>query len=136
MVRVRRVLFRASLAVGVAVAIAGGSDEKGEVSFKADVFPVIERRCLPCHAEEQFNKSELSLDTYELLMAGGKHGVPVVPGKPEESILVKKLADKPPFGDPMPLDPRWKEGQLRKRRLSDREIQILTEWIREGAKND
>lgn len=136
MVRARWSLFWASLAVGVAVALAGESNGKGEVSFKADVFPVIDRHCLPCHAEEQFNKSELSLDTYSLLMAGGKHGVPVVPGKPEESILLRKLSDNPPFGDPMPLDPRWKEGQPRKKRLSDREIQILTEWVREGAKDN
>ncbi len=130
------VLFWAAIAVGVAGAVAGGSDGRGEVSFKGDIFPVIKRHCLPCHAQEQFNKSELSLDTYESLMAGAKHGVPVVPGKPEGSILLRKLSDKPPFGDPMPLDPRWKEGQPRKKRLSDKEIQILTEWVREGAKND
>ncbi len=134
--RARWGLFRVSLVVGAVGALAGASGGKGEVSFKGDVFPVIERHCLPCHAEEQFNKSELSLDTYALLMAGGKHGVPVVPGKPEGSNLLKKLTDDPPFGDPMPLDPRWKKGQPRKKRLSDREVQVLTEWVREGAKNN
>src|SRR5512140_3260414 len=56
------------------------------VSFAKDVVPVIAKRCLPCHAEENFNPSELSLDSYDKLMAGGKHGVPVIAGNAKESI--------------------------------------------------
>ncbi len=136
MVRKGAVLFWCSLAVSTAVALAGGSDGKKDVSFKGDVFPVIKRNCLPCHSEDSDNPSELSLDTYDQLMAGGKHGAPVVAGKPEESILVKKLSSAPPFGDPMPLDPRRKKGEPRKRKLTDQEIQLLQEWIAGGAKNN
>lgn len=118
------------------VSVAGGADGKKGISFKSDVVPVIKRYCLPCHAEDQFNPSELSLDSYELLMSGGKHGAPVVAGKPKESILMKKLTGKPPFGDPMPLDPKKKKGEPQTRRLTDQEIQILAQWIAEGAKNN
>jgi hypothetical protein len=110
--------------------------KKAEMSFKSDVFPVIKKNCLPCHAEDQYNPSELSLDSYDLMMAGGKHGVPVVPGKPAESLMMKKLDEKPPFGDRMPLDPRKKRGERSNKKLTDEELRILTDWISQGGKNN
>lgn len=115
------------------VAPAGGRET---ISFEADVFPVIKKNCLPCHAEDNYNPSELSLDSHDLLMEGGKHGVAVVPGKAAESLLVQKLAAKPPFGDRMPLDPRKKRGETSAKKLSDEEIQLLSDWIAQGAKNN
>jgi Planctomycete cytochrome C len=115
---------------------ASSPPKKGEISFQSDVFPVIKKNCLPCHAEDQYNPSELSLDSYDLLMAGGKHGVPVAPGLPAESLVMKKLNEKPPFGDRMPLDPRKKRGEKSNKKLTDEELRILTEWISQGAKNN
>jgi hypothetical protein len=106
------------------------------VSFKRDIAPLIARQCLPCHAEEQFNPSELSLDTYDLLMTGGKHGTPVTPGKAAESILVRKLLPRPPFGDRMPLDPKKKKGEESTKRLSEEEIRLISDWIDQGARNN
>lgn len=112
------------------------STKSREISFKADVMPVFKKNCLPCHAEDQYNPSELSLDSFELTVAGGKHGVPVLPGKPEESLLLQKLGEKPPFGDRMPMDPRKKRGEMSKKKLTDDEIRILSEWISQGAKDN
>ena len=103
------------------------------LSFKADVFPIVRKYCLPCHAEESYNPSQLSLDTYELLMKGGKHGPPVVPGKPEESIMLKKLSPDPPFGDPMPLKVRRRKNPSQQKKLTEEEIRSITEWIKQGA---
>jgi len=109
--------------------------EKGdEVSFKQDVFPIINKYCLPCHEEENFNKSELSLDNYSLLMKGGKNGAPVVEGKPDESILIQKLSEKPPFGDTMPRGRRG--SQAPPKRLTSEELKVLTTWIEQGAKDN
>jgi hypothetical protein len=124
------------LVVGVSVAMAEKPGGKGGISFGRDIFPVIKRNCLPCHAEDQFNPSELSLDTYDLLMAGGKHGPPIVAGKPKESILMQKLSGKPAFGDPMPLDAKKKKGEVQTKRLTEEEIRLLTDWIAQGAKNN
>ena len=130
----------ASIAVVLAGCIALGWNgathrQEEELSFKKDVFPVINRYCLPCHEEENYNKSELSLDNYSLLMQGGKHGVPVVEGKPEESILIQKLSEKPPFGDQMPLARRRNDQQPPKR-LTPEEVKILSAWIEQGAKDN
>jgi hypothetical protein len=114
-----------------AVAQQGGK----EVSFTRDVFPVVRKYCLPCHEEESFNRSELSLDSHELLMKGGKHGPAVIPGKPEESLVLKKLSDAPPFGDQMPPARRKRSGEGAKR-LTPEELRILSDWIAQGARKN
>jgi hypothetical protein len=75
------------------------------------------------------------LDSYKLLMEGGKHGSAVVVGKPEESSLIQKLSEKPPFGDPMPLS-RRRRSQEPPKKLTEEEIRILTEWVRQGAREN
>jgi hypothetical protein len=106
------------------------------LSFKKDIFPIIEKNCLPCHAEDQFNPSELSLDNYELLMAGGKNGSPVTAGKSKESLMIKKLSENPPFGDRMPLNAKKKIKEGKAKWLSEEEIQAIATWIDQGAKNN
>jgi hypothetical protein len=106
------------------------------LSFSKDVMPIIARHCMPCHEEEQSNPSELSLDSYELLMKGGKHGDAVVPGDSSKSTLVTKLGADPPFGDRMPLDPRRKRKKEPMKPLADEEISTITEWVRQGAKDN
>jgi hypothetical protein len=109
---------------------------EGTPSFRADVMPIFRKHCLPCHAEESFNPSELSLDDHALLTKGGEHGAAVVPGKPEESLLVKKVLADPPFGERMPVRSKRRKAADRPAQLSEGEVQVLQEWIRAGAKND
>jgi hypothetical protein len=106
------------------------------VSYKEHVTPILQKYCLPCHAEESYNPSELSLDTYALLKKGGKHGASFIEGKPEESLLIQKLADVPPFGDRMPLQSRRKKSQTPPRRLTEEEVKVLEEWIVQGGKDN
>jgi hypothetical protein len=116
-------------------AATGQVSPQNTIAFKDSVFPLIQKYCLPCHAEESNNSSGLSLDSYQLMMQGGKHGSPVVPGDPEKSNLVLKLGEKPPFGDQMPLARRRKSSTPPKR-LTEEEVKIIIEWIKEGAKEN
>ncbi|CAG0929147.1 hypothetical protein PLCT1_00940 [Planctomycetaceae bacterium] len=109
---------------------------EGAPTFKANVMPIFEKYCLPCHAEESFNPSALSLDDHALLMKGGEHGAAVVPGKPEESLLVKKVRADPPFGERMPMRPKRRKSVDRPVQLSEEDVRVLQEWIKAGAKND
>lgn len=106
------------------------------ISFKKDIFQIIQKNCLPCHSEDNFNPSELSLDDYELMEAGGKNGPIWVAGKSGESILVKKLSEKPPFGDRMPLNSKKKIAEGRGKWLTEEEVKAIAKWIDEGAKNN
>jgi uncharacterized membrane protein len=98
------------------------------ISFKKDVFPIIKMNCLPCHTEDEMNPSELYLESYSELMKGGKHGSPVVAGKADSSLIIKKLIPPPPFGDPMPLK--------RKTGISADTIAVIKRWINQGAKDN
>lgn len=106
------------------------------VSFKNDVMPILKKQCLPCHAEENFNPSELSLDSYDLLKTGGKHGETIVPGKSQESLLIKKLGDDPPFGAKMPLNSKKKIQEGKAKFLTEDEIKTIATWIDQGAKKN
>ncbi len=115
---------------------AAAQDKGKEVSFKQDVAPIIQKNCIPCHAEDNFNPSELSLDSYSSLMQGGKHGSPVVPGKASESLIMKKLEGDPPFGDPMPLAKKRPDGTKQQRKLTPEELTTIRAWIDPGAKDN
>lgn len=106
------------------------------LSFKKDVFPIIEKSCLPCHAADNFNKSELSLDDYETIKAGGEHGPVWVAGKSEESLLVQKLKETPPFGERMPMNSKKKIAAGKAKWLTEEEIKTIAKWIDEGARNN
>ena len=118
-----------------ALAYSAGVDtsKSNEVSFKKDVTPIIHKYCLPCHAEDNYNPSELSMDTYDQLMTGGKHGSPVVAGKSAESNIVKKLRPDPPFGKSMPLK---KRSQPEQQWVPDDLQKVIVDWIDQGAKNN
>lgn len=100
---------------------ASGSES---VQFVRDLAPTIVSTCIDCHGGMQ-PAGRLNLTTFAGLLQGGTSGPIVVPGKPEDSLLIKKL--KGTAGQRMPL---------RKAPLSDGEIQKFFTWIAEGAKFD
>jgi len=112
------------------------AQDRPPVTFTNDVFPIIKKHCLPCHAEDNFNPSGLSLDTYDALMAGGEHGKAVEPGKGTESVLIKKLGPEPPFGKTMPVVKKKQQAAGVVNKLTEEEIKVLIDWIDQGAKND
>jgi hypothetical protein len=131
------VLTYAAFLLSAGASSAAETPRKQEtVSFKGKITPIFKKYCLPCHAGDSNNPSELFLDSYEDTMKGGEHGSPVVPGKPGESLLIQKLDQNPPFGDPMPMSPTRKKSQTSPKRLTEEEVQVLKRWIEQGAKNN
>jgi len=92
--------------------------------YAEHIQPILQSNCYRCHAG--FNhRGGLQLDTRAGLMHGGKDGVVIIPGQPEQSLLVKLIRHEGPANDPKPMPPRGK--------LSDADIALITEWIRAGA---
>ncbi len=96
-----------------------------EVSFNRDVRPILADKCFHCHGPAaQTRKAELRLDTAEGVFQG-KTPV-VIPGKPDESSLIKRIysADEseimPPHDSTKTLTAAQKE--------------ILKRWVEQGAK--
>ncbi len=91
----------------------------GEISFAADVMPIFETECVICHG----NFGGWDATSYDAVMTSGDHSPVVIPGVPERSILARKMVGTQIIGDIMP------PGGL----LAEDEIQIILDWIKEGA---
>jgi hypothetical protein len=123
--------------VCIGAVLPGGAGAKDDiVSYKDDVTPLLKKYCLPCHAEENYNPSELALDSYALLMRGGKHGEAVEPGEPDHSVILQKLTETPPFGERMPLHSKRKKTTTPPKFLSDDEVRVIAKWIAQGAQDN
>jgi hypothetical protein len=106
------------------------SSESGSY-FHEKVWPIIAERCIGCHNPTRVaaRKSGLLDQTSrEALMKGGASGAAIVPGKPEESLLITRVKGEDENEDRMP--PPSKPP------LSTEQIATLEEWIRDGAKWD
>lgn len=90
--------------------------------FEKNVRPVLAEHCQKCHSEEK-QWSNYRLDSRTAMLAGGDFGVSVVPGKPEESRLIKAV--KQEKGADVSMPPKGK--------LTDRQIADLEQWVRDGA---
>lgn len=97
---------------------------KESVQFVRDLAPIIVSTCIDCHGGMQ-PAGRLTLTTFAGLLRGGDSGQVVSPGKPDESLLVRKL--KGTAGQRMPL---------RKEPLDDATIAKFATWVAEGAKLD
>jgi hypothetical protein len=115
---------RASSAALLFLALAPGMARAADDLdfFEKKVRPILVERCLECHSSEKKIKGGLALDSRAGWEAGGDAGPAIVPGKPDESLLVKAVR----YTDP---DLQMPE----KRKLPDAEIAILEEWVRRGA---
>ena len=57
-----------------------------------DIVPLMHLRCTVCHGARK-QEAKLDLRTRESMLRGGKSGSAFVPGKPGESLILKKLRD-------------------------------------------
>lgn len=101
---------------------AGAGAEEGE--YLAKVKPLLKERCYACHGSLK-QKGELRLDTVELMMEGGGSGPAVEKGKPEESLLLERVAAT----DVLERMPPEHEGEP----FTAEQVATIREWIAAGA---
>lgn len=93
-----------------------------KVDFEKQIRPLLRDHCVKCHGADK-QKGDLRLDLRRFVFQGEGED-PIVPGKPDESVLIELIelpADDP---DVMPA-----EGE----KLSAAQIALLRQWISEGA---
>src|SRR5688572_16265456 len=84
-----RILFASVILI--CLAAAGGAATPAEIElFEKHVRPVLAEQCYKCHGPEK-QKSELRVDSRAALLKGSDQGPAIVPGKPEESALIKSI---------------------------------------------
>ena len=127
-----------SISFGIAlVCLAFGGCER-QVSFSADVKPVLDNYCIECHSGtgEGEAASGLALDDYDSVMRGTKFGKVVVPGSSMSSSLYLVVTEKT---DPKIHMPPHHDDSLAQGRgfaLSRENIERIAAWIDQGAKNN
>src|SRR5436190_16274998 len=124
-------LFVTVLASGLALgawvtpgAAQSPPDAQGVAFFESKIRPVLIEHCYQCHsAQAQANKKlkgSLLLDTRDGLRKGGDSGPALVPGKPDDSLLIKALryeaTKMPPKG-----------------KLPDDVVADVARWVQMGA---
>lgn len=98
-----------------------GTDEP--VSYYRKIRPILQRRCSGCHQPAKLG-GKLLLTSYAGLKKGGENGAGIVPGKPDESLMIDYISGDEP------------EMPKNARPLLPEQVALISLWIKQGAKDD
>ena len=102
------------------------ASEPAPVSFSRDVRPILADKCLHCHGpDEQARQADLRLDDSENVLQPRDERRILVPGRPGESELYRRVSSADPAIRMPPAD--------QPRQLTAGETGILRRWIEQGA---
>jgi len=104
------------------------ADDKTTVGFNRDIRPIFSDTCYRCHGpDKNTRKAGLRLDLREEATKKTKSGViPIVPGKPEESEIVRRIFSNDEY-ETMPPKEAHKN-------LTPQQKETIKRWVAEGAK--
>jgi hypothetical protein len=110
--------FEAGAGADTSGLLAARKLQEGGHLFETQVAPLLAKHCLECH-DTSISKGKLDLTRRASAFAGGEEGPPIVPGKPEESLLLEVV----------------ESNDMPKKRaaLTVAEKKVLRDWIQAGA---
>ena len=125
--RLRDALFCLALLMIGTLATASAEDAPAKpatpVSYYRQVGPILQRNCSGCHQPAKAG-GKLSLTSFAEFKKGGENGESYTAGKPDESVIIEYISGEKPR---MPL----KAAPLPKE-----QVELISRWISEGAKDD
>jgi hypothetical protein len=104
-----------------AIPATQASNQGATVSFANDIQPLLKNRCGNCHGG---NKTEegLNLLSYEAIIKGSDNGPVVNAGAADDSLLVEMVVTL--------------EMPKRGPKLTPPQVQLLIDWVNQGALNN
>lgn len=122
---INRIRHCAVLAICAVLAACAPKD----VSYRADVQPILKQYCLECHVPggSGHAASGFDMSSYDSLMKGGKFGPFIIPGDPLSSTLNMLVEGR---ADPSIRMPHGRE------KLAESETKVLRAWVEQGAKDN
>lgn len=111
---------------------------RSEVSFAADVQPILTASCLECHNStgEGATASSFSVVDYDSVMKGTSFGAVVVPGSSISSSLYLVIAGKTAPEIRMPPHHSEALAEGRGESLNVDDLETIAAWIDQGAKDN
>lgn len=98
------------------------ADPETAIDFNQQIRPILSENCYFCHGPDESNReADLRLDDRETAI----EFLAIVPGEPDESSLLDRIVSTDP--DEVMPPPRTKKH------LSKTEVQLLKQWIEQGA---
>jgi len=91
--------------------------------FEDVIQPILQNKCVQCHRDGK-SKGDLSLETLEDILKGGKSGPAIIPGKPDSSELIRRILLDEDHKDFMPADG--------KPPLTKNELRLIQWWATKG----
>ncbi|MGB1258749.1 MAG: PSD1 and planctomycete cytochrome C domain-containing protein [Akkermansiaceae bacterium] len=114
-----------SLTLSAAISCASAAEK---VSFNKHIRPIFNNKCTKCHGGAKAD-GDLSLIYRAEVLGKGKSGKTIiVPGKPEESELFRRITTDD-IDDKMPLQ----EGDHADEPLTEAQVKLIRTWIEQGA---
>ncbi len=117
----------------LATAVFLTATARGEVNFEKQIFPVLQKKCMDCHAaakevngKKKEPKADLRLDAAFAIMKGSKNGKIITAKASDKSRLYEVVTLPEDDDDAMP--PKGKADAL-----TAAEKTLLKQWIDEGA---
>ena len=99
---------------------------KADVTYAADIKPILEKSCFKCHGAEK-QKAKLRLDSLEATLKGSENGKILEVGSSAKSTIVHNVAR---IGDEDDWMPPVDKGEP----LTKEQVGLLRAWIDQGAK--
>ena len=115
------------------VAIIAGCTK--QVSFKSDIYPILQEHCISCHAPGSPGcvASGFSVATYQSLMRGTKYGAVIIGGSSLDSNLLRLVKHE---ADPSIAMPRSHTPGMPSEWIKPEQINLIETWINQGAKEN
>ncbi len=126
--RLTSILVTLGVIASIAADIPPRKAASKRVDFDRDVRPVLAEHCFPCHGPDAGKrKADFRLDTKQGAFAEHEGRVAIVPGKPDESELARRVgSDDPDEMMPPPPDRKRKS-------FNAEDAALLRRWVAEGA---
>jgi len=99
-----------------------GAEERDDL-FETKIRPVLVNTCLRCHGALK-SSAMLRVDSRDALLKGGDSGPAIIPGKPDESLLVRAIQRQ----DDVSAMPPEKDKALR-----PDQVAAFVAWVKDGA---
>ena len=90
-----------------------------EAEFEKTIRPLLSAKCWGCHSDTK-QKGDLRLDSLAAMLKGGESGPALVPGKPEQSLIITAIRHS-------------EQLKMPKDKLPAADIAALTAWVKNGG---